>query len=167
MIISYIVIFILIALDYGLKIFFSSAYALNQVEVIIPGALSFGYIRNTGASFGLFEGQQLLFFFATLIALVSFGYFFSSSNWKTKPVYTLAFVFLISGTLGNAIDRMIYGYVIDYIQIPFLPFAGQTYFNLADSLLIGGIILLMIDIIFLETRRHKKPAAEMSNDETD
>lgn len=167
MIISYIVIFILIVLDYGLKVFFSGTYALNQVETIFPDVLRLGYIQNTGASFGLFEGQQLLFFFATIFALLLFGYFFASSNWKTKKVYTLAFIFLISGTLGNAIDRMLYGYVIDYVQMPFLPFVGHTFFNLADVLLNAGIVLLVIDILFLETRRNKKLKSEMSHDETD
>lgn len=163
---SYILIFIFVLFDYLLKVFFSSTYALNQVEDIFPGILKFGYIRNTGASFGLFEGQQFLFFIVTILALLLFGYFFASSNWKTKKVYTLAFVFLISGTLGNAIDRMLYGYVIDYIQVPFLPFVGNTYFNLADALLNVGIVLLIIDVLFLETKRSKLLKEEKSTDET-
>lgn len=156
MLISYIVMFILIVSDYLLKLLFSNIYALNQINEIIPGVLKFGYIQNFGASFGLLEGQQFLFFIITLIALSIFGYFFSKSDWKTKFVYTLSFVFLISGTMGNAIDRVLYGYVIDYIQVPLLPFVGNTYFNLADALLNIGIVLLFIELLILEPIRNKK-----------
>src|SRR5690554_5019760 len=155
MFIAYLIIILLIILDYGLKILFSSLYEVNQVAVIMPHVLSFGHIQNTGASFGLFEGQQLLFFIVTLLALVLFGYLFSKSNIKTKKVYTFSIIFLIAGTLGNAIDRLFYGYVIDYIQIPFLPIVGQTYFNLADALLNVGLVLLMVDVLFLEGKRNK------------
>ncbi|MFA5692392.1 MAG: signal peptidase II [Acholeplasmataceae bacterium] len=156
MILGYILITILVILDYGLKKIFSTIYLLDQTELIIKGVLRLGHIRNFGASFGMLEGFHLLFFFITIIALVIFGYFFSKSDFKNKKVYSIAFTFLIAGTFGNAIDRLFYGYVIDYIQVPFLPIVGNTFFNLADALLNVGVVLLIIDILFLESKRNEK-----------
>jgi len=156
MLISYIIIGLLILADYGLKMLFSSLYQPGQVETILPNILKFGHYQNTGASFGMLEGEQFLFFLITIFALVFFGYLFSKSDFKTKKVYTIATIFLIAGTLGNAIDRVMYGYVIDYIQIPFLPFVGNTYFNLADALLNFGVALLVIDIVILDEIRKRK-----------
>ncbi len=165
MIISYIIMAVLIIIDVILKQVFISIYQVGEIKPIIDNVLYFGYVQNTGASFGLFQGQQLVFFFITIFALVLFGYFFSKSNWQTKKVYTLAFIFLIAGTLGNAIDRVLFGFVIDYVQMPFLPFVGGTIFNFADVLLNAGVILLFIDILILDTIRHKKMKA-VDNEET-
>src|SRR5690606_34244161 len=135
MIISYLIILLIIIFDFVTKQIFSSIYAVGEVDVIINDILVFGYVQNRGASFGILEGQQLVFFIVTLLALGLFGYLFSKSDIKTKKVYTLSLILLISGTLGNAIDRLFYGYVIDFIRVPFLPFVGNTFFNVADTAL--------------------------------
>ncbi|CDR30997.1 Lipoprotein signal peptidase [Acholeplasma oculi] len=160
MILSYIIIAILILFDFLLKSFYSGMYALNQIEVIIPNVLTLGYIRNYGASFGMLQDQQMFFFIITLIALAIFGYLFSTSNIKTKKLYTISLIFLISGTIGNGIDRLLYGYVIDYIQVPILPFVGNTFFNLADALLNIGIALLFIEFIIEGIKDYNKKKRE-------
>ncbi len=168
MIISYLIILIIILIDFATKQMFSAMYHVNQIEVIIPDFLIVGHIQNTGASFGLFEGQQLLFFVITIAALSLFGYLFAKSDIKQKTVYTLSLILLISGTLGNAIDRLFYGYVIDFIRVPFLPFVGNTYFNVADTALNIGIGLMVVDIIFLERKRDKKNEdVEPTNDSSE
>src|SRR5690554_756144 len=106
MVLSYLLIIGLIIIDLVTKLIFSNSFNVGQVVTIIPNVLNVGYVQNTGASFGLLEGQQMLFFIITLIALALFGYFFSKSNWEDKKVYTIAFILLISGTLGNAIDKI-------------------------------------------------------------
>ena len=164
MLISYLIIFVLIILDLVLKLIFSNIFQVGQISEVIPNVLRFGYIQNTGASFGILEGEQFLFLIITIIALIFFGYLFSQSNLKTKRFYTIGVIFLIAGTLGNAIDLMVYGYVIDYIQIPFLPFVGNTYFNLADTLLVFGVAMLAIEILILDTLRNKKKK-EGNNDD--
>lgn len=164
MIISYILIALLVFIDLILKQIFSNLFEVGEVISVIDHVLYVGYVQNTGASFGLLKDQQFLFFIITLIALMMFGYFFSKSNWQNKKVYTLAFIFLISGTLGNAIDRVLYGYVIDFVQMPFLPFVGGTIFNFADVLLNAGVVLLFIEIIIIDTIRLKKKKA--NNEDT-
>ena len=157
MILSYIIMAVLILVDVILKQIFSNLYAAGSIVSVIDNTLYVGYVQNTGASFGLLQGQQFLFFIITLFALVLFGYFFLKSqleNGGKKSLYT-AFV-AISGTLGNAIDRVLFGYVIDYVQMPFLPIVGGTIFNFADVLLNAGVVLLLIDILILDTLRQKK-----------
>lgn len=156
MIISIAIMVVFILADFFIKQFFVSIFQVNEMKTIIEGVLEFGYVRNYGASFGILQGESLLFFFITLVALVLFGYFFSKSDIKNKKVYTFSFIFLISGTLGNGIDRLLFGYVIDYIQIPFLPIVGNTIFNLADVILIAGVVLLCIDVLILDTIKNKK-----------
>ena len=156
MVLSYILIVGLIIIDLVTKLIFSNSFNVGEVVTVIPNVLNVGYVQNTGASFGLLEGQQMLFFLITLVALILFGYFFSKSNWQDKKVYTIAFILLISGTLGNAIDRLLYGYVIDFVQMPFLPIVGATIFNIADVLLNAGVILLFIEMLIMDTMRQKK-----------
>ncbi|VEU82506.1 signal peptidase II [Acholeplasma hippikon] len=156
MILSIALIVFLVLLDFGIKRYFVSIFELNETKVIIEGVLKFSNTRNYGASFGMLQGQSVFFFIVTLIALGAFGYFLATSNFKTKKVYTLSFVFLIAGTLGNGIDRLLLGYVIDYCQMPFLPIVGNTIFNLADVILITGIVLLFVDVMILDTLKKKK-----------
>lgn len=156
MIISYMMIALFVLIDVILKQVFSNMFQVGEVVSVIDHVLHVGYVQNTGASFGLLEGQQFLFFIITLCALGLFGYLFSKSNWQHKKVYTIALICLISGTLGNAVDRTLFGYVIDYVQMPFLPFVGGTIFNFADVLLNAGVILLLIDILIFDTMRQNK-----------
>ena len=87
------------------------------------------------------------------------SYLFTKISFKRKKIYSIAVVLLIAGTLGNAIDRLFLGYVIDFIHIPFLSYIlnvvrlSNFWFNIADLCLTLGIILLAIDIIFLESKR--------------
>jgi signal peptidase II len=155
MILTYILIVLFIILDVVTKLIFSNIFSVGEMKVMIDNVLVFGYVQNTGASFGMLEGQSVIFFIATIVALTLFGYLLSKSDIKHKKVYTISLILLIGGTLGNAIDRMFYGYVIDFIQIPFLPIVGNTFFNVADMGLNFGVILMVIDMLFLERKRLK------------
>lgn len=138
---------------------------LDQVSgniVVIPKVLELSYYQNSGASGGILEGQQLFFMLITIIALAIFGYLFTDVNFKSKKVYSLAIVFFIGGTIGNAIDRALFGYVIDFLHFPFLtPIlnlfgVNNFYNNIADIVLSAAIVLFAIDIFFLESKRKKK-----------
>lgn len=96
------------------------------------------YIQNTGAAFGILEGAQIAFliFNALLVAVVLF-------LWK-KPFmgrYKLSVSLIIAGALGNCIDRLFRGYVVDFIDLTYWPV-----FNIADIAVVCGTILLAIMI---------------------
>src|SRR5690606_30177672 len=113
MIISYLLILFILIVDIVTKQVFSSIYGAEQVEVICAGILIFCHVQNRGASSGMLERQPFIVFLVPIFALGLFGYLFSKSNLNTKKVYTISLILLISGTLGNAIARLFYGYVID------------------------------------------------------
>lgn len=163
MIIGIILIIVLTGLDQATK--YIAQYFLKEPlteKIIIPKVLEFSYYENTGASWGMLEGKQVLFLIITIIALVIFGYLFTKVNFKNKKVYSISVVLLLAGTLGNALDRMILNYVIDFLHLPFLtPILGivkisNFYFNLADLFLNVGIVLMVIDMFFLYPKRDKK-----------
>ena len=140
--------------------------------VIIPNILELSYYENTGASLGFlsdFAYKDVVFFLITVLSLVIFGYFFKDSDYKNKKVFSISIALFISGTLGNAIDRAIFGFVIDFLHYPFLDFLdrinGLSNFtnNLADNYLSAAIVLFAIDLFFFESKRLKKEK-ELQND---
>lgn len=87
-------------------------------------------------------GQQWLFVVISLVSLVAFSYFFKKEY--AKVWYRWSFTFLIAGTIGNFIDRLRFGYVVDMFQLDFINF---PIFNLADVVLTTGVILLIIALL--------------------
>ncbi len=98
------------------------------------GIFSFVYVTNTGAGFSIFTGQNTLLIMLSLIVL-GLLIFFSSSLHRTG-VWVVA-----AGLIGNLIDRVSYGYVIDFINFKFWPV-----FNVADMMIVLGVIALIIDL---------------------
>jgi signal peptidase II len=163
MLISLGIIILAIVIDQVTKLIASSSIPLNSPDIVwIPHLLEFSYHHNDGMSFGLLEGQQVLFMIATIIALLMFGYLFLDTDYKSKKVYSVSIALFIGGTLGNAIDRSLYGYVIDFMHFPFLDGVlnavglSNFYNNFADMFLSAAIVLFAIDVFFLEGKRKKK-----------
>ena len=165
MLIGYITIFLLIGFDQLVKllslIFRSDAGSL--IKVIIPNVFEFHYIENYGASFGMFQGAQFVFALVTIFSLILFGFLFFDGNFKTKKIYSYGISLIIAGTFGNTVDRLFRGGgVIDMISMPILDKfldlfgIGDFIFNVADFYMTLGIILFVIDIVFLERKRDDK-----------
>lgn len=134
----------------------------GQTVVWIPGLLEMKYAYNPGGAFGLLEGEQAFFAFVTVIALLIFGYLFKDISFKTKKMYSWSIVLFIAGTLGNAIDRLYYGFVIDFLHYPFLdgPLRliglNNFYNNIADLALSLAIVFFAVDMFLFEPKRSKK-----------
>ncbi|MFW5794373.1 MAG: signal peptidase II [Bacillota bacterium] len=155
-----VVILLLLALDQVSKYL----VAVNNVNIaLIEDVLHITYVRNTGMVFGFFQGATseyylLLAAFAAL-ALGIFITLFIKNDFKDKRTkwYALALSLLIAGTLGNAIDRLFqpdHG-VIDFIDFQALGSLWTYIFNFADVYLNIGLVLLFIDVFFLEHKRKK------------
>jgi signal peptidase II len=131
----------LVLLDQLSKWFVTTHIGLNQVVSAIPGLVSFTHLRNYGAAWSILVGQQWFFTIVTLIALIVMGYFL----WKLRQqkLYVLGLVIMFAGTLGNFIDRIRLGYVVDMVQLDFINF---PIFNLADMCLTFGVIILIIAV---------------------
>lgn len=127
---------------------------------VIPYVLKLSYHENSAAAYGLFEGKMGLFVVVTIIALAIFGYLFKDVDFKTKRVYSISVTLFIAGTLGNFIDRIFLGFVIDFMKYPFLGLMignlGNFYNNFADMYLFVAIILFTIDLFIFEPKRQPK-----------
>ena len=119
---------------------------------IIKGFFSLTYVRNTGAGFSILEGQQTFLIIITVAAILFFVYMLAKSK-QNETLKVISLLLVISGALGNLIDRISYNYVIDFLD--FVIF-GWDYpvFNVADSFLTIGVILLIINV-FLEDKNAK------------
>ena len=110
----------------------------------IPGLLQLTYVQNTGAAFSSFEGQQWLFalIFVVFTAAILYEYFKSPMPFKKAERWLIAAIY--AGGLGNMIDRVRLGYVVDMIETTFMEF---PVFNVADCFITCGCILLMLHLI--------------------
>ena len=135
----------IVAADQFTKFLTVANIALYQDVEFIPGFLGLTYVRNTGAAFSSFEGQQWLFalIFVAFTAAVVYEYVKKSMPFSTFDRWCIASVY--GGGLGNMIDRIRLGYVVDMIETKFIQF---PVFNVADCFITCGCILLMISLIF-------------------
>ncbi|MDY0074517.1 MAG: signal peptidase II [Acholeplasmataceae bacterium] len=160
MLISLVIIVFALGIDQLTKYLASTSLILNGPNhTWIPYLFEVSYHQNPGMSFGALEGQQLLFMVATIIALAIFGYLFLATNYHHKKVYSISIALFIAGTIGNAIDRAIFGYVIDFMHFPFLDYIlgnSNFYNNLADMYLSAAIVLFAIDLFILDEKRKKE-----------
>jgi signal peptidase II len=170
MLISLIIIIVSLGIDQLTKYLARTMITLNAPNItVIPNLFELSYYKNTGMSFGLLEGQQLIFMISTVIALGIFGYLFTSSNYKNKKVYSISVALFIAGTLGNAIDRSILGYVIDFMHFPFLDGIlnavglSNFYNNMADMYLSAAIVLFTLDLFIFEEKRKKEQKKHEEN----
>ena len=118
---------------------------------IIPHILNFTYIRNHGAAFSLFQGQEWLRWLSLVVSLVliTIGIVRSFTNiWEQ-----LGFGLILAGAAGNGIDRLFFGSVVDFIDLKFIHFAV---FNWADVSINLGIICLLIHNFFDRSQPSKR-----------
>ena len=110
----------------------------------LPGLLQLTYVQNTGAAFSSFEGQQWLFalIFAVFTVMLVWEYFKKSMPFTTFERWCIVAIY--AGGLGNMIDRMRLGYVVDMIETTFIEF---PVFNVADIFITCGCILMMAHLI--------------------
>ena len=135
-----IVIVALIALDQWVKFEIVKNIQLGRVKPFIPKILSLTYLRNTGAAFSILEKQQWLFAVITLV-VIGAAIWYLSKHIKGSVWLLSALSLIIAGGIGNFIDRMRQGFVVDMFQLDFINFA---IFNVADSYLTIGVLVLIV-----------------------
>ena len=137
---------------------------------VLDQIFHFTYVQNDGAAFSMLKGQQWLFavLFAVLTAAIVFDF------WKKKMPFTTferwCIVAIWAGGLGNMIDRVRFGYVVDMVEVEFMNFAV---FNVADCFITCGCIALMISLVFFnkqfwkDEKKAKKQEEEKETEETE
>lgn len=149
----YILSLIFVFIDQIIKVLISSNMRLYESIKIIPNFFSITYVRNDGAAFSMFEGKQFLLI---LIAFITIGVLvsFIQKEEKITKLECIAFSFLLGGIIGNFIDRLIIGQVIDYLDFKIFSY-NYPVFNLADSLIVCGVLLLIYLVIRSENSGSK------------
>jgi len=140
-----IIIFIGLTLDRITKIWASTLRGKEGI-VVIKNFFRFEYLENRGAAFGIFQHKLILLSVVTIIVVSAMVYYLISFKPKSKFLrFSLALI--ISGAIGNLIDRMFYKYVIDFILLHYKDVYYYPTFNVADILVVIGTIMLAILII--------------------
>ena len=145
---------LLVGLDQWSKYLTVQNISLGETKEFIPGFLSLTHLRNTGAAWSLLEGKMIFFYVITVIVSVVIIYLLIK-NYKKSIWYSVGLSFVLAGAIGNFIDRVRLGYVVDMLQTDFMNF---PIFNVADSTLVVGVICIFIYLIL-----KKKAAKEGKN----
>ncbi len=150
----FIYIFILIALvsfDQITKYIVINSFNVNDKLILINNFLKFYYIRNTGISFGMLSNQKYIIILLTLL-VIAYVIYETIKNKKNK-LMIISSSLIISGAIGNLIDRVFRGYVVDFISFTLFK-KEMAIFNIADILITFGIILY-IYIILMEGKNER------------
>lgn len=139
----FISILLLIFLDQAVKGYVVKEIPLGGMRRFIPKVVSLTYLKNSGAAFSMLENQQWFFTIITLIAMgAAFVYLYR--HIKGSIWLWLGLTLIISGGIGNFIDRLRQGFVVDMFHLDFMNFA---IFNVADIYLTIGVGLLLIYLL--------------------
>lgn len=130
----------------------SKVWALNSLQEIgsipvIENVFHLTYVENRGAAFGMLQNQQWIFVIVAAVASV-FGLYYLYKK-KVNLLGKSAIILIIAGAVGNAIDRVRLGFVVDYFDFRFI---WQYVFNIADVFVVVGTILLCVYILFFEDK---------------
>lgn len=143
-----IIILLVLALDLVSKYLAQTYLASTAALSIIPNFFELTYVINTGAAWSILEGQRT--FFIVLSSAVSIGLIYYLIKEK-EPLMSLAVSLMLAGTVGNLYDRLFFGFVRDMLSFNFFGYQYPV-FNIADSALVIGVILIIVDMVIKERR---------------
>ena len=157
--ISLIVGAVLVIIDQIIK-YFISAYLQPVGSVsVIDNIFSLTYVENKGVAFGMFSDMRWIFVALTSILLVIIIFYMFKKRPKGKFFYVCA-ALIIGGGIGNLMDRIFYGYVIDYLSLSFFP----PVCNFADYCITAGTIMLVIYLLFFSDILDSSKKAKIKNE---
>lgn len=154
-----------ILIDQVVKIIVSSTMSVGQTVPVIEDIFHFTYIRNEGAAFGMLADHRWVFMIISTVAigaLLVYLFKFCKERMLTK----IGIALIIGGGIGNMIDRIFLGYVVDMIDCRFIDF---YVFNIADSCVCvgAGIVILGFILDFVKEMKEKKAKATENNENRD
>ena len=133
----------LIVLDQLVKAYVVQNIALGEVKTWIPNLVSLTYLQNRGAAFSMLQDQQWFFAVITLVVMAG-AIWYLHKHIEDSLWIVFGLVLIIAGGLGNFIDRISRGFVVDMFHLDFVNFA---IFNVADSYLTVGVLVLLLAML--------------------
>ncbi len=157
----YVVGLAVLILDQATKIFFEKWLMVegNSIPVIEP-ILNWTLAYNRGAAFSFLanQGGWQKWFFAILgLAVSAFIIYYLRQIPKNAKILAWGLALVLGGAIGNVIDRLLYGHVIDFIHVHYANVWHYPVFNIADMAIMGGMGLVVVDMLFFESKRKHAP----------
>jgi signal peptidase II len=141
-VLAFFVAFASLALDRLVKVLAVKSLAQGQSVDVVPGIFQITLVHNTGAAFGIFRGFTVIFSFVSALVIVLITAYLVINKVKDR-VFAVALGLILGGAVGNLIDRIWLGYVIDMFDFRVWPV-----FNVADSCITVGTVILAANILF-------------------
>lgn len=138
---------------------FQFIFSLFGSVSVIDNLFSLTYVENKGVAFGMFSDMRWIFVALTSVLLAIIIFYMFKKRPKGKFFYVCA-ALIIGGGIGNLIDRIFYGYVIDYLSLSFFP----PVCNFADYCITAGTIMLVIYLLFFSDVLDSSKKAKIKND---
>lgn len=147
--IYYIIALAVIVIDQFTKYLVKENMTVGQSIPLIPDVFHLLSHRNVGAAFGILPNQRWLFVVITIAVVIGIMVSLARIG-KTQPRVSVGLALVLGGAIGNFIDRVSTGQVVDFLYIKLINF---PIFNVADMAITFGVILLLIDILFDSRRK--------------
>lgn len=142
---EFIIIIIGLILDRVVKIWALSYLKGHQIDVI-NNFFSLVYLENKGAAFGIFQNKVMVLSIVTCIVIIGIIVYMIKYKPKNRTL-RVSLSLIITGAIGNLIDRLAYGFVVDFISLHYKDAYYFAVFNIADSFVVVGTFLLAIFIL--------------------
>ena len=155
MILWSIIVLIIIALDQISKYWVVNNIGLTDSITVIPDVIDFVYVKNTGAAFSFLANKTygiILLSCVSVAFCIAVVWFMIKKKPKNK-LLTISLALMLSGAIGNVIDRIFRGYVVDFIETTFINF---PVFNVADIAITIGAVLVIIFVLFFDRDRNSE-----------
>jgi signal peptidase II len=140
----YMIIFLILIVDQGSKLLISNIMSIGDNINIVNNFLYITFVKNYGAAWNIFNNQRI-FLIILAIGFLVYLYRYIIKN-KISTYETISYALLFGGVLGNLIDRVIHGYVIDFIGV-YIGNYQFPIFNISDSMIVISVVLFIIDIV--------------------
>ena len=149
-------IILVVVLDQTSKFWIVSNFTLYESLPVVPGFFSLTYLTNTGAAFGILAGQpavwrQMFFVGVSVVALVAIGFLYRRLR-EDSVWYEISLGLVAGGALGNLIDRLRLGSVVDFLDV-YIDVHHWPAFNVADSAITVGVTIFMVMSLFFDNKQ--------------
>jgi signal peptidase II len=119
----------------------------SAAKVFIPGLVEFTYHENPGAAWGMLQNHRWVFMLTSTVAIIAILIYLVKSRKDLHPMSVTAFTLIVAGGIGNMIDRLLIGYVVDFINFLFIDF---PVFNFADMCVTVGAAIMIVWLLFVD-----------------
>lgn len=152
-----------IILDYITKKMIVNNLDLGEQISVIGNFFLITSHRNRGAAFGILQDQRIFFIIITIAILAGIVWYFNSVRKSARAILLIGLTLVFGGAIGNFVDRARFGEVVDFVQLNFGTYTFPI-FNVADSAIVVGVILIILDTL-IEIRKEQKGKVASINEQ--